>query len=47
MSDNDYARRQVELDKQYAGSFDTPDARKWIENLSAAERRKLEAMGLL
>ena len=47
MSDNDYARRQAEKDREYAGCYDTPEALKWLDSLPPEERRRLEAEGLL
>ena len=47
MSDNDYASRQSEKDREYAGCYDTPEARAWIAALSPQERQRLEAEGLL
>jgi len=47
MSDNDYASRQAEKDRAYAGCYDTPEAIKWIAALPPAERQSLEVQGLL
>jgi len=47
MNQDNYANRQDQLDRQYQSSYDTPEARKWIESLSPEERRRLEAEGLL
>ncbi len=47
MSDNDYAARQAEKDRDYLRSYATPEAIKWIESMSAEERQRLEAQGLL
>jgi hypothetical protein len=46
MSD-DYAARQAARDREYLAAFDTPEARAWIANMPADERRRLEAEGLL
>ena len=47
MSDNDYASRQAERDREYAGCYDTPEALAWVATLSPAERQSLEVQGLL
>jgi hypothetical protein len=47
MSDNDYAARQAEKDRDYQRSYNTPEAIKWIESLSTEERQRLELQGLL
>ena len=44
---NDYSVRQAERDRAYLGSYDTPEAIKWIESLPPEERHRLEADGLL
>lgn len=44
---DEYAARQAEKDRAYLGSYDTPEARKWIATLSPEERKRLEAEGLL
>ena len=44
---NDYSVRQAERDRAYLGSYDTPEAIKWIESLPPEERKRLEAEGLL
>ena len=41
MSGDDYTRRQTAKDAEYAREY-----RAWIDSLTAAERRKLEAQGL-
>lgn len=47
MSDNNYASRQEEKDREYAGCYDTPEVRAWIEGMSPEERKRLAADGLL
>jgi hypothetical protein len=47
MSDNDYAARQAEKDRDYLEAYNTPEARKWIASLSPEERQRLEAQELL
>ena len=47
MSDNDYASRQAEKERQYAGCYETPEALAWIATLSHEERKRLENEGLL
>lgn len=47
MSNSDYASRQADKDREYAGCYDTPEVRAWIEALSPEERKRLEGQGLL
>lgn len=47
MSNNDYAARQAEKDRDYQRSYNTPEAIQWIGSLSLEERQRLELQGLL
>jgi len=46
MSD-DYAKRQAERDRQYRESFQSPEVKKWIEEMPPEQRRQMESDGLL
>ena len=47
MNQDHYTTRQAQLDLQYRNSYQTPEARAWIESLSPEQRRKLQSDGLL
>jgi hypothetical protein len=44
---NDYANRQATHDREYVDYYRSPDYLRWVDGLSPAERRRLEAEGLL
>ena len=47
MSDNDYANRQADKDRNYLNSFTSPESRQWAEGLTPEQRRMAEEQGLL
>jgi hypothetical protein len=47
MSDNNYAVRQAQKDREYAEYYQSPEYLRWLDSLSLEERRRLEADGLL
>lgn len=44
---DDYAARYSRRDREYAAAYNSPEARAWIESLDPAERKWLQADGLL
>ncbi|XHR30883.1 MAG: hypothetical protein ACFUZC_10025 [Chthoniobacteraceae bacterium] len=44
---DDYANRQAAHDREYIDYYRSPDYLRWVDGLSPAERRRLEAEGLL
>jgi hypothetical protein len=44
---DDYANRQAARDREYADYYRSPEYLRWVDGLSPAERRRLEAEGLL
>jgi hypothetical protein len=44
---DDYANRQVDHERTYVASFDSPEYLRWVNSLSSEERQHAESLGLL
>jgi hypothetical protein len=47
MRNDDYSQRQAAKDRAYIDSWNSAEAKDWLDSLSLADRRSLEADGLL
>lgn len=44
---DEYASRQPDRDRQYRDSWQTPEAKAWLDSMSSEKRREMETQGLL